>query len=102
VAIGITMPYSGLALLRYRLTPAAFDRAVGLSALFTPATAVSAGWLDEVVDADAVVPAAQSIASSFTDLDAMAHAASKRRARAGVLAEVRRGIESSTSELAPG
>src|SRR5262249_21117927 len=101
VALGITMPYSALALMRYRLTPAAFDRAVGLSALFTPATAMAAGWLDEVVDADAVVAAAQSIASSFGGLDAAAHAASKRRARADVLAEVRRGIESSTSELAP-
>jgi enoyl-CoA hydratase len=101
VALGITMPYSALALMRYRLTPAAFDRAVGLSALFTPTAAVSAGWLDEVVDTDAVVPAAQSLASSLVGLDAVAHAASKRRARAGVLAEVRRGIESSTSELAP-
>ncbi|HEY1281291.1 MAG TPA: crotonase/enoyl-CoA hydratase family protein [Acidimicrobiales bacterium] len=101
VAIGITMPYSALALLRYRLTPAAFDRAVGLSALFTPAAAISAGWLDDVVDLDAVVPAAQSIASSLAGLDPAAHAASKRRARADVLAEVRRGIESSTSELAP-
>jgi len=101
VALGITMPYSALALMRYRLTPAAFDRAVGLSALFTPATAMAAGWLDEVVDADAVVAAAQSIASSFGGLDAAAHAASKRRARADVLAEVRRGIESSASELAP-
>src|SRR5262245_33488570 len=44
VALGITMPYSALALMRYRLTPAAFDRAVGLSALFTPATAMAAGW----------------------------------------------------------
>jgi hypothetical protein len=53
------------------------------------------------VDADAVVPVAQSVASSLAGLDAAAHAASKGRARAGVLAEVRGGIESSTSQLAP-
>ncbi len=94
VAIGLTMPYSALALLRYRLTPAAFDRAVGLSALFRPADAVAAGWLDEVVEPEAVVPTAQAVAASFAGLDSDAHAGSKLRARAVVLAEVRRGIES--------
>ena len=99
VAIGITMPYAALALMRYRLTPAAFDRAVGLSALFTPEQAVAAGWLDETVEPDAVVPTAESIASSLVVLDAGAHAASKRRARAAVLAEVRRGLESGDTNL---
>jgi enoyl-CoA hydratase len=102
VAIGLTMPYAALALLRYRLTPAAFDRAVGLSAIFTPTAAMSVGWLDEIVEADAVVPAARSVAISLVGLDAAAHAASKRRARAAVLAEVRRGIDSGDAELARG
>ena len=94
VAIGLTMPYPAVALLRYRLTPAAFDRAVGLSATFSPDDAISAGWLDEVVAPDDVVTAAQAVATGLATLDATAHAASKRRARATVLAEVRRGIES--------
>lgn len=92
VAIGLTMPYPAVAILRYRLTPPAFDRAVGLSALFTPADAVAAGWLDEVVEPDEVVAAAQGAAASFAALDPAAHAASKLRARGVVLAEVRRGI----------
>lgn len=94
VAIGLTMPYSALALLRYRLTPPAFDRAVVLAEVFAPADAVAAGWLDQVVEPDAVIGTAQQIAASFISLDAPAHAASKLRARATVLAEVRRGIES--------
>jgi enoyl-CoA hydratase len=102
VAIGITVPYAALALMRYRLTPAAFDRAVGLSAIFTPTEAVGAGWLDEVVEVDAVVPAAQSVAASWSGLDARAHAASKQRARAAAIAEVRHGIEQSIVDVAPG
>jgi len=102
VAIGITMPYAALALMRYRLTPAAFDRAVNLSAVFTPRQAVPAGWLDDVVEPDAVVPAAESLAASFVVLDAGAHVASKRRARAAVLAEVRRGLEAGDTNLTGG
>ena len=98
VAIGLTMPYSALALMRYRLTPPAFDRAVGLSALFNPDSAVTAGWLDETVAPDAVVSTAQAAAASFASLDSNAHVASKLRARASVLRDVRRGIESGDRE----
>jgi enoyl-CoA hydratase len=93
VAIGLTMPYSALAILRYRLTPPAFDRAVGLAEAFTPIDAVTAGWLDAIVESDAVVRTAQSVAASFANLDPTAHAGSKRRARSTVLADVRRGID---------
>jgi enoyl-CoA hydratase len=98
VAIGITMPYAALALLRYRLTPAAFDRAVGLAAAFAPADAVAAGWLDEIVEPEAVVPTARSVAESFAGLDRAAHAGSKVRARASVLTAIRRATESGDRE----
>ena len=94
VAIGLTMPLPALAILRYRLTPSAFDRAVGLAEAFTPQEAVDAGFLDRVVASDAVITTALEVATSFESLDATAHAATKRRARATVLAEVRSGIES--------
>jgi enoyl-CoA hydratase len=93
VAIGLTMPYSALAILRHRLTPSAFDRAVGLAEAFSPVDAVAAGWLDAIVAPDAVVGTAQSIAASLANLDPIAHKGSKRRARATMLAEVRRGID---------
>lgn len=97
VAIGLTMPHPAAALLRHRLTPSAFDRAVGLAEQFSPATAVTDGWLDLVVEPDEVVGTAQRIAASFSGLDPTAHANSKRRARATLLAELRRGIESEFS-----
>ena len=40
VAIGITMPYAAVEILRQRLTPAAFNRAVTLAEPFAPANAV--------------------------------------------------------------
>ena len=48
VAIGLTMPLPALAILRYRLTPSAFDRAVCLAEPFDPRAAVEAGLLDRV------------------------------------------------------
>lgn len=98
VAIGLTMPHAAVALLRYRLTPAAFDRAVGLSATFSPTDAITAGWLDEVVAPDNVVTSALALATALAALDTTAHAGSKRRARATVLTEVRRGIETGENQ----
>ena len=92
VAIGMTMPGPALAILRHRLTPAAFQRAVGLAAEFKGQSAVTAGYLDELVEADMVRPRAHEVAVGFTALDARAHKESKLRARAGVLDEIRTTI----------
>jgi enoyl-CoA hydratase/carnithine racemase len=98
VAIGLTMPYPALAILRYRLTPWSFDRAVGLAETFTPADAIDLGLLDRLADPDAVVPVAQEVAASFLMLDASAHAASKLRARAALLSDLRAGIDADYPE----
>ena len=98
VAIGITMPMQALALLRHRLTPAAFDRAAGLAAPFSPEAAVPAGYLDEVVPLDDVVPRAQEAAAQLAALDAGAHEATKLRVRATLLEEYRAGL---LAELGP-
>ena len=97
VAIGLTMPHSALAILRGRLSPAYFDRAVMLSETFDPRSAVAAGFLDRVVDGDEVLASASEIATSAAALDARAHAATKRRARAATLA----GIEEGLAEFGP-
>ena len=93
VSIGMTMPGAALAILRHRLTPAAFQRAVNLSAEFKGQSAVDAGYLDELVDADLIRTRALEVAQGFTTLDAHAHAKSKLRARAGVLDAIRTAIE---------
>jgi enoyl-CoA hydratase len=100
VAIGLTMPYPALTILRYRLTPSSFDRAVGLAEVFTPAEAVEVGLLERLADPDAVVPAARDAAASLLNLDSSAHASSKRRARATLLADLRAGIEAEFPRVA--
>jgi enoyl-CoA hydratase len=93
VAIGLTVPYAGVEVCRQRLTPAAFNRAVVLAEPFSPADAVTAGFLDRVVAPDEVVPAAQALARSLAALDLDAHAATKLRVRAEALAAIRAGID---------
>ncbi len=91
VAIGITMPEAGVALLRDRLTPAALARAVALAEAFTPENAVAAGWLDEVVPAESLLAVAQERARSFGALNKAAHHATKLRMRQSILDTLRAG-----------
>src|SRR5271166_2091766 len=72
VAIGLTMPRAALAILRHRLTPAAYQRAVGLAVPFVGEAAVAAGYLDELVRSDRVRVRAEELARNFTALDASA------------------------------
>ncbi|MGP3965128.1 crotonase/enoyl-CoA hydratase family protein [Nonomuraea sp. 3N208] len=92
VAIGITMPYAAIEILRQRLTPAAFTRAVTLAEVFSPDDAVAAGFLDRVVEPARVWDAARASAESLTALDLAAHTASKARAGGHLLEAVRAGI----------
>ncbi len=92
VAIGLTMPHSALAILRWRLVPSYFDRAVMLSETFDPRTALAAGFLDRVVDPDEVLAAAWEVATAAAELDGRAHAATKRRARASMLTAIKDGL----------
>jgi enoyl-CoA hydratase len=88
VAIGLTMPEAALAILRARLTPAAFERAVLLSEVFNPVAAVAAGILDRCVAPDEVLIAATQVAMSTASLDPRAHAASKLRVRQATVAAI--------------
>jgi len=92
VAIGLTMPRAATEIMRQRLTPATFSRALILSESFGPNNAVAAGFLDRVVPADELLTTAQEVAASMASLDMKAHAASKRRARAGALEAIHAGI----------
>jgi enoyl-CoA hydratase len=79
VAIGLTMPRTAIEILRQRLVPAAALRALTLSEPFTPATALAAGMVDEVVRAAA--------------LDRAVLAASKQRIREQSVRAVRAAID---------
>ena len=91
VAIGMTMPRVAAAMLRHRLVPAAFQRAVTLSEYFDPESALRAGFFDELADPDALLVRAAALASDATKLDQRAHTVSKRRIRKALLRKLRLG-----------
>ena len=93
VAIGLTMPRPAVEILRQRLAPAHFNRAVTIAEPFSPDNAVEAGFLDRVVPADELHAVARATAIQLCALDRAAHAESKLRARTATLAAVRAGIE---------
>jgi enoyl-CoA hydratase len=92
VALGIAFPYSGAVILRSRLTPSAFHRTSLLSEAFSPATAVQAGFLDEVVPADEVTTTALTRARALAELPAESFAASRIRQQSTLVEELRRAI----------
>lgn len=92
VAIGLTMPRVAAAMLRHRLNPAAFQRAVTLSTYFNVDSALGAGFFDELVDPVDLMPRAEALADEFKKLDLRAHAATKRRIRAALIRKIRFSI----------
>jgi enoyl-CoA hydratase len=101
VAIGLTMPDAAIEIMRNRLTPSAFNRAVTLAEPFSAANAVETGFLDSVVPATALMETAYAVASAASTLDLAAHTASKLRARRATLAGIRAGLEAATAGLVP-
>ncbi|HMD51523.1 MAG TPA: crotonase/enoyl-CoA hydratase family protein [Solirubrobacteraceae bacterium] len=98
VRIGLTVPWFAVELARRRLHPAHFDRAVVSAAMYSPADAVPAGFLDLVVPAAELQAASMEAAGALATLDPAAHAATKLRARATALKNLRAAIE---GELTP-
>ena len=92
VAIGLTMPRVAAAMLRHRLNPAAYQRAVNLSEYFDAESALNAGFFDELVDPADLMPRAETCAAEFCELDQHAHKASKRRIRAALIRKIRLSI----------
>jgi enoyl-CoA hydratase len=103
VAIGMTIPISAIEIMRFRLTPAAFDRGAGLAATFVGDDAIAAGWLDEIVEADRVVARAQELAAEFAaTLHLGAHLGTKLKARDGALKAIQAGIDGLAEEFTLG
>lgn len=93
VAIGLTMPRAAVEILRQRLAPAHFNRAVTIAEPFSPDNAVAAGFLDQVVEASELQGVARRTAVALSTLDMDAHAASKLRARQHTLNAIRAAID---------
>src|ERR1700741_3525577 len=100
VAIGMTIPYAALEVMKLRLTRSAYQQAAGLAKTFFGETAIAAGWLDEMVLPDMVLTRAEEAAREFATLKKPAHAGTKLRTRADALAGIRAGIDGMAAEFA--
>ncbi len=99
VAIGMTIPYAALEVMKLRLTRSAYQQAAGLAKTFFGETAVAAGWLDEIVLPEAVLDRAYEAAHEFANLHQQAHVATKLRTRADALQGIRAGIDGMAAEF---
>jgi len=93
VQIGMTMHHVGIELARDRLRKSYFNRSVINAEMFSPAEAMAAGFLDAVVAADELMPAARAMAEQMKKLNPIAHANTKVKARRALLETLDAAIE---------
>jgi enoyl-CoA hydratase len=91
VAIGLTVPRFAIELARHRLTPPGVVR-VGTAAMFAPDEALRLGYVDRVLDPDALDEAVRSEALRLRALDMASFAATKARLNEQVLAAIRAAV----------
>jgi enoyl-CoA hydratase len=94
VAIGIAVPTFGLELARHRLLPAYLQRTALTGEMFSPAEAMTAGFLDRVVSLNDLQAAADAVAAGLAKIDFPSHASTKKRLRGTALSTVRLAIDS--------
>jgi enoyl-CoA hydratase len=92
-AIGLTLPHFAIEVARQRLSPAHLNLAAVTAEPYTPAQALAAGFLDEIVPADVLAGAARERMARLLKLDAEAFTATKLRLRRGVLDALRDAID---------
>lgn len=86
VSIGMSLPIFAVELARDRLSRRHFTRATTLAAVYSPAEAVDAGYLDEVVAAETLEATALERAGFLADHLSMAgFAATRRNARGATI-----------------
>lgn len=93
VAISMTVPRFALAITKHRLPPAHYNMAATTGLFYTPEEAVPAGFLDRVVQPEALTDSARDTAAALSKIDMKAHLGTKLRVRAQALAELRDAIE---------
>ena len=93
VQIGMTMHHAGIELARDRLRKSAFHRSVINGEMFTPLTAVDAGFLDKVVKPDELQAAALEAARQLKKINMRAHRNTKLKVRKELLETLDKAIE---------
>ncbi len=93
VAIGMTMHQAGIELARNRIPINYLSRSVINAELFDPDTAVLAGFLDTVVEAEELIATAKAVAKQMLTLNMKAHHGTKLKERADILSALDAAIE---------
>lgn len=93
VAIGLTVPYFGIAIASQRLTKTYFDRCLVTGQLLNPEESIRAGIFDQVVEPGELDAATDQAVERMAGLNRDAHAATKLRVRAKPLQALREGID---------
>lgn len=97
----MTLPIAAIEIMRMRLTPAVFQRGISTAATYAGDAAIAGGWLDEIVESEAVLPRAQQVAAEIAaTVHTNAHVGSKLKARAAALDAIRAGIDGLAAEFA--
>lgn len=99
VAIQIPLPVFALELARARLAPRWLTQAVTQARLFDPAGACEAGYLDEVVAAEALLDTAMQRATALAALPDPAFRLTKERERRAVAAHIRATLAEDIAQL---
>jgi enoyl-CoA hydratase len=92
VAIGLTLPKFAIELARHRLTPTGFAR-ITTGAMFPPEEALRFGYLDRILDADALAGAVREEAQRLRQLDMPSFIATKTRINAYALDAIRAAVD---------
>lgn len=93
VQIGLTLPRFAIEVCRQRLAPARLNLAALTAQSHTPAQALRAGFLDEIVAAPMLAGAARDRAAGLAKLHSGAYAATKQRLRKSSLEALRAAID---------
>lgn len=93
VTIGLTLPKFAVEISRQRLLPAYFNRLLVTGEMIGPREAITAGFLDQVVDVSELRSTADAVAASLTKIDPMAHYATKMRVREPAARAIRAAID---------
>jgi len=99
VSIGMPVPVLAMELARDRLLPTALTRATLLAHVHSPDEALAAGYVDEVVAPDQVLPRALAEAERLAGLGRTPYRATKERLRGRTIDHIRASLESDMRAL---
>lgn len=101
-AIGMTLPTFAIEATRLRLSKRHFERAVVHSEIYDPETAVDAGFLDRIVEPEALEGEVLAVARRLGELDPRAFRNNKRLAHGEVAERIRTTLDANLDGLMKG